>query len=161
MTEGAGQGTLSPFKPSMKKTYVIPGLLLVLFLATASLVALFHAQVSYGSGTDRGTRNCTVTTSSKAVVGHQLSSTLLAANSLRSWARVSLVTTAGGVATNTIAVSLDEGASASLGNGLTIATGTPTLDVGKNTDQAYTGAITGLTDTGSTTVMITECEYNP
>ena len=103
--------------------------------------------------------SCSVSTVAAAVVGNQNSSTLLSASTNRAWARITQVKNSSDVATNTVYVSFDEGAAATLYNGVTLATATPSIDFGKNTDFPYTGAVTGITTVGSTTVEITQCIY--
>jgi hypothetical protein len=62
-----------------------------------------------------------------------------------------------GVATNTVSVSIDGGA-ATLATGLELATSTPFLSFG-TAGAPFTGAVTGITSTGSTTVRVVECGY--
>lgn len=104
--------------------------------------------------------SCSVNTVSAVSVGDDVSSTILSAKGNRAYAKIQLVETAGGVATSTVFLSLDEGAAATLNNGLKLATSTPFIEVGRNADNPYTGAITGITNgTASTTVLVTECSY--
>jgi hypothetical protein len=101
---------------------------------------------------------CSVTSTYKAVVGNQLTSTVLSAASNRAYARISLVTNDSGVATSSVYLNFDEGTAAT-SNNMRLSTTTPYYEFGRNTDMPYTGAITGLTTTGSTTVNIIECLY--
>lgn len=118
-----------------------------------------NGEKNLGSTADRGTIRCNVSSVASAAIGHQVSVTVLAANSLRAWARITLVNNSVGVATSTPYLSFDEGAAATLYNGVTLATSTPSIDFGLNTDFAYVGAVTGITGVGSTTVQVTECVY--
>lgn len=107
-----------------------------------------------------GDKGCSVSTVTMATVGHQQSSTLLSANSSRAWAMIQQPLNA----TNTVALSFDEGAAATLTSGLSLENASTTIGMtsitfGLNTDLPYTGAVTGLTNTGSTSVSITQCSY--
>jgi len=126
--------------------------------ALCALVLLSPNPVA-GAGGGRSQPSCITTTSSFALVGNQVSRTLLAANSNRAWARLTQARDAGGSATSTVFLSTDEGAAAVLNAGLNLSTSTPTLETGKETANVYTGEITGITDVGSTTVYVTECVY--
>jgi hypothetical protein len=100
-------------------------------------------------------RACTVT-QTVATVGHQVSTTVLAANSQRAWATIRQPQNA----TNT--VSLGFGTAASAVTGLQLYTPASTSEsytFGKKTDFPFTGAVNGLTSTGSTTVKVVQCVY--
>lgn len=102
------------------------------------------------------TSECTVSTVANSAVGNELTTTLLAAYSNRAWARIQVAD--GEV--EPIFVSFDEGAAATVDNGLALtATSTTYIDFGLNTEFPYTGAVTGITGTASTTVLITECRF--
>ena len=135
-------------------------------LASVLILGLLYVLVqnqinpTLGSNANRGTIRCNVSNVAAAVIGDDLSATVLAANSNRAWARVSLVTDSVGVATSTAYLSFDEGAAATINNGVTLATSTPSVDFGLNTDFPYVGEVTGIIKgTASTTVQITECTY--
>ena len=105
-------------------------------------------------------QKCSVSSTEVANIGKDIGSTILSANETRAWARIQQVANA----TNTIALSFDEGAAAvaDQGSALTPATTTspvPFVEFGRNAGFAYTGAVTGLADKGSTTVMVSECSY--
>jgi hypothetical protein len=104
-------------------------------------------------------RGCSVSSTLVAGVGNQVSSTVLSAKGNRAWARIQQPNNA----TNTVALSFDEGAAAVLGRGVSLnnnATSTiPDISFGLATAFPYTGAVTGITDIGSTTVLVTECSY--
>lgn len=95
-------------------------------------------------------------THSVATIGHQLSSTILAAAGNRAWARIELPT-AVGVATNTPRFSFDGGA-ATLTD-FALSTSTPNLVFGRATEFPYVDAVTGITDVGSTTINVVQCLY--
>lgn len=145
-----------PLVPALSTAIVVVGI--ALLIAFNYSAGRDREQPLSGSAS-RATPECVVTTNSKAVVGNQESRTLLAENTLRAWARIQLVQDSAGIATNTVALSVDEGAAAVLGSGPVLSTSTPTLYVGLSTDYPYTGAVTGITTTGSTTVQVTECVF--
>lgn len=137
----------------------------VAVLLVASMM-LLGVQLSFNFGAkdaqaSASAQSCLTTTSSVATVGDDESGTLLSANGRRAFAIIQQPTNA----TNTVALSTDEGAAAVLGSGYQlddIATSTGEASkfiVGLATDMPYTGAITGLTNNGSTTVLVTECTY--
>lgn len=104
-------------------------------------------------------QKCSVSSTQVALVGHQLSSTILSANETRAYAKIQQPVNA----TNTVSLSFDEGAAAVLNRGIQLygvySTTSPSIEFGRATDFPYTGAITGITNLGSTTVLITECSY--
>lgn len=134
---------------------VLIAITLTLFVA---LYNINHNQKSFGSIGNVNTQSCTVT-ETKVVVGHQLARTLLSANSRRAWAVIQQPI----YATNTVQVDL--GGTAVFGAGsyqLTSATTTspvPSLTLGLSTDLPFTGAVTGITQSASSTVNVTECVY--
>lgn len=130
----------------------------------ADSYSIAHAQVAdeTASSTDlfmfggRSNESCTISTTTAAVVGDDVSSTVLAANGARAWARIQQLPT------SVNGVYLNFGIDATVGNGLALGTTSASiryLDVGLNEEFAYTGAITGITDTSSTTVLVTECIF--
>lgn len=100
-----------------------------------------------------------VPTSSLVVVGHQESKTILATSSTRAWARIQQPVNA----TNTLALDLTGGvATLNSSAQLTPATTSspvPFIDLGRNTELPHAGLISGITDKGTTTVHVTECNY--
>lgn len=102
---------------------------------------------------------CTVSSTETATVGHQLTTTLLAENGTRAYTRIQTRSGEG----NTISLSFDEGAAAVVGEGLQLGNFASTsenyIEFGRATNFPYTGAVTGITNTSSTTLMITECSY--
>lgn len=105
---------------------------------------------------------CNVSSTGTSTIGHQVSRTLLAANENRAWAIIEQPANA----SNTAHISFDEGAAAVVGGGwwtLTPATTTSPLSkteaFGRATMFPYTGEVTGITNTSSSTVIITECSY--
>ncbi len=102
---------------------------------------------------------CDVETVTMKTVGADISSTILSAAGNRAWARIQQVRDVAGVATSTVSLSFDEGAAATVNGGLQISTSTPSIEFGRNADLPYVGAVTGITNAGSTTVRVTECLY--
>ena len=136
------------------------GVLAVFTVLIGVLMFLSMPDATFGSNGSRATSECIVSAATKATVGNQVSTTLLAENTLRAWAVIQQPINA----TNTIAVSFDEGAAAALGTGLELTASTstspnPKVEFGLNTDFAYTGEVTGISNTGSSTVLVTQCIY--
>ena len=128
-------------------------------LVTVGVIAI-AVIVGFGTRTNFSgamvTSACTVSTVSNSAVGDDLTTTLLPAYSNRGWARIQVAD--GEV--EPIFLSFDEGADATVDNGLALtATSTTYIDFGLNTDFPYTGAVTGITGSASTTVLITECRF--
>ena len=127
----------------------------VLLVGWASL-ATEKAQTLGGVSTTK----CSVTTDTVKTIGNQLSSTILSANNTRAWAKIQMPSNA----TNTAAFSFDEGAAATLTSGtllgqLNATTTTNSAEFGLSTVFPYTGAVTGITNAGSTTVHVIECVF--
>lgn len=105
--------------------------------------------------------SCTAS-SSKVAIGNQASTQIVATSSNRAFVRIQQLDNA----TNTVHFRFAQGGAATLANATAIlekvsATGTDKiLEVGKSTPLPYTGAITAITDSGSSTVMVTDCLYN-
>lgn len=103
-------------------------------------------------------RDCTVT-HSVAAVGNDISSTLLSASSRRAWAVIQQPVNA----TNTVSISFGGTAVDQQGYILAdIASTTGHADeifFGLNADLPSTVAIAGITNVGSSTVNVTECNY--
>lgn len=111
---------------------------------------------NFGAQTDK---SCTVT-ESVATIGADESSTILAAHTRRAWAKIEALPTA----TNTPWLSFDA-AAAIAGTGHPLiqnrVSGTSTNPVifGRDAELKYTGIVYGITDVGSSTVLVTECRY--
>lgn len=118
-----------------------------------------HAPLFSGTSSV-SSRECIVSSIAAVPIGHQLSTTVLSANSRRAWATIEQPLNA----TNTVAMAFATGTSATLTGGLQLSPATTSKATtktifGLNTDFPYTGAVTALTDTGSTTVRVTACNY--
>jgi hypothetical protein len=139
-----------------KKHLVISVLVLSAILFTLPLV--FKVNLAFGSNSSPSTPACTAS-SSRMIVGNQASTQILDARGRRSYALIQQPLNA----TNTVAVSITSSAPA-FGSGISLANATTSiyetsLEVGLNTDLAYTGAVSVLTSTGSSTLQVTECIY--
>ena len=105
---------------------------------------------------------CTVSSVVAVTIGDDISTEVLAASTNRAWARISV----GNNATNTVFASFDEGAAATLNNGIGLniantggASSTPYIDFGITTPFPYNGAVTAITNYGTTTLLVTVCDY--
>lgn len=106
--------------------------------------------------------SCTTSTTRSVPVGHQEALTVFSASTTRAWASIQVPSSA----TNTVAIAF--GGTAAIGQGYQLVptsysgtggTTTPSVQFGLNTDLPYTGAVTALTNTGSTTLLVTECNF--
>jgi len=141
----------------MKNYLIITGIIII---GIGVYFLLPSKQPPIGANASPATRACTPVTVNKQYVGNANSLTILSANSLRAWARIENLVNA----TNTIHLAFASGTSATVNSGfiLTEATSTspvPYIDFGLNTDIPYVGAVTGITNKGSTTINVTECVY--
>lgn len=141
----------------MKNYQVI---IVAIILGFVTGIFFINKSPSFGGTSFVNSQACTISTDTVAIIGNQLSSTLLAANSRRAWAIIQQPLNA----TNTVAVSFNNGASATLNSGLQLQNASTTNGVyeihfGLATEFPYTGVVTGITSTGSTTVRITQCVY--
>lgn len=142
---------------------VVLGIVAVLLTVAGWLVGYVtdNNKALRGGGINLETSSCAVSTVANVQVGNQESKTILAANSLRAWARISQVQGTGGFASTTPFLSFDEGAAAVANQGVTLGTSTPHADFGLATDFPYTGAVTGIVGNGggTSTVQVTQCLY--
>lgn len=135
----------------------------VAFISAFILIAgahLLSGKDTLGSYAGFAAYDCSVSTSTTVVVNPQ-STTILAEHSRRAWASIQQPRNA----TNTIALSFNEGASAVANGGFQLSIGTSSSPIneitfGLNTDFPYTGAVTGIASAGTTTVLVTECRYD-
>jgi uridine phosphorylase len=108
---------------------------------------------------------CVTRAVTAATIGHQASSQVLATTSVsqegasRAYARIQLPVLASGSATNTASLSFKQGSAAAANVGIVLSTTTPYIEFGLNTAFPYNGAVTALSSTGSTTLLVTECVY--
>ena len=103
---------------------------------------------------------CRVASTTRVTVGHQASTQIIDRKDNRAFTRISQPANA----TNTVSISLSDGTAATLLNGelLVKASTTPgfnSIEFGLNTDNPYVGAVTALSDTGSTSLIVTNCLY--
>lgn len=138
------------------------GFAVVSVFASLLLIAFGFSQTrtTFAGEGGLGARSCTVASSTVATVGHQFSTVILATTTNRAWARIAQPINA----TNTVSIAFSNDARATLTSGFSLTTATSTSPIvdrefGLNTDFAYTGAVTGLSSTGSTTIHVVECRY--
>lgn len=109
-------------------------------------------------GSSVATTKCSVSSTEVATVGDDISSTVLSASETRAYARIQFLNPSN---TNTVTLSFDEGAAAVANQGVSLASSTAetVIEFGRATSFPYTGAVTGITDISTTTVLVTECNY--
>lgn len=148
----------------MKEYLSFGAMILVIgfFLVAANQYLGSQVNTSFQGGNGGLTAaKCSVNTVTSATVGDDISSTVLAANGTRAWAMIEVAL---GDANN-VSLSFDEGAAATLTSGIQLSQSTTSAGVlkqivfGRNTDFPYIGEVTGITNTSSTTVRVTECSY--
>jgi hypothetical protein len=142
---------------------IIGGVVGAIVLIVAFVVAgilLYTPQEALGGGDGFTANNCVVSTSTAVSVGLG-NAQVVGTSSRRAWAQIQQVD----AATNTVSLNFNQGAVAAiatagiqLGQGSASSTATA-IDFGLNTDFPYTGAVTAITDKGSTTVRVIECNY--
>ena len=108
--------------------------------------------------------SCTTSSTRAVRIGHQQETTVFASSTARAWASIQVVANA----TNTVAIAFGGVATLAQGYQLVpvqessnIASGTttPSIQFGLKTDFPYTGPVTALTNNGTTTVLVTECNF--
>lgn len=99
--------------------------------------------------------SCSVATSTSKAIGDDISLTILDSAANRAWAQIEIPANA----TDEFYLSFDEGTAAVVDEGILIASSTPSIVFGLNTDLPYTGAVTGITANATTTVLLTQCLF--
>jgi hypothetical protein len=112
-----------------------------------------------GAGTGIASSACTMGTSTSVAVGHQFGETILPAHSARAYAIIQQPVGA----TNTVSIKFGTGAPV-VNQGFSLysaayGTSTDRLEIGRSTNFPYTGAIRAITNVGSSTVLVTSCNY--
>lgn len=106
--------------------------------------------------------SCTPGATRFVTIGHQAQTTVFSTSTARAWASIQVPANA----TNTVALAL--GGTATLGQGYQLVptsasgtggTTTPSIQLGLKTDLPYTGIVTALTNNGTTTVLVIECNF--
>lgn len=138
-------------------TAILLGFVIVIFSVVTNRTATIPRDLSLGGVSDP---SCTVSSATSTAIGNEASSQILAAKGNRAYARVSVI----GSESNIVSLSFDEGASALVNKGIVIngttTEGTATyVEFGRATNFPYVGAVTGITNTSSTTIAVTECLY--
>lgn len=155
-----GMGAVASNKNFMtRKSHILGVLTLALIAATIAVLSLYAFQAEAGTSS-LTSYPCTVVTSTSSSVGNQVSRQVLASSSRRAWARIEQPVNA----TNTVAISIAGDAAAVIGQGVQLTPATSTnpvvvFDFGLNTDLPYTGAIQAITNTGTTSVTVSQCIY--
>ncbi len=140
-------------------TSYISAAILSLALAAISIVYFSTGNVpdALGQSMGFGAESCVASTTQR-ILGNQASTQLLATSSRRAYAEIKNYITA----TNTISLAVN-GAAATTNNGISLGNGTSTVPqryaFGLNTDLPYTGAITAISNNGSTSVEVLDCVY--
>jgi len=108
-----------------------------------------------GGFSDRG---CSFTETASSTVGASNQTQLLATSTRRAFARIQKDLSA--IASSTVFVSFDGAPAGAFANLALNASSTATsIEFGLNTDLPYTGSVHAITNTGSTSVLVTECVY--
>ena len=111
--------------------------------------------INLGGGME-ASRDCDIISTSVIAIGASNATTILLATSGRSYARIQQARDiGGGYATSTPDLSF--GGTAVSGSNFALSTTTPFIELGMTTDFPYTGAVTAITNTGSTTISVIEC----
>lgn len=129
--------------------YIVP---VVLLIAAVFMAFTMNTQAEVYSN------SCTVSTSTSRIVGNASSQTVLGTSTTRAWATIQVNTNE----TNIVFLSFAQGANAVVNTGFALGTSTEDendIEFGRNTEFPYTGIVTGITNTSSTTVLVTECNY--
>jgi hypothetical protein len=140
-------------------TRYIP-LALILGIAAAIAVSFSaHSAIAGGFATS-ASQQCTTSTVTAVTVGNQVSTRIVATSSRRALVRIEQPANA----TNTVTLSLNSDIAATAGNGLQLTPATttspvPLMDFGLNADLNYTGSIQAITNTGSSTLLVTQCNF--
>lgn len=142
-------------KPFNIKEILAIGLVLVVLFAVYTVTKDKGGDDLELSGSN-ASQKCEVNIVTAVTIGDDVSTTILSAASNRAWATIGV----SGGETEPLFISFDEGAAATTDNGVILtATSTTMIEFGLNTRFPYTGAVTGITGTASTSVMVTECKY--
>lgn len=138
---------------NLELKHFVPALI-VLGIAVAAVTLIAPTQTRG----EIASAQCTASTTLWAI-GHQEAKTVLPARSNRAFGMIEQPINA----TNTVTVATHGSAAvAGRGHQLTAATTTsPVTDIrfGRNADYAYTGLVSAITNTASTSVIVTECLY--
>lgn len=130
-------------------------------MAFAFGFAFFSATtVKAGGFATSASQVCTTSTVTAVAIGNQASTRIVATSSRRAFVRIQQPINA----TNTVSLIANADAPATTVTGLQLTAATTTSPVpfitfGLNTDFNYTGSITGITNTGSSTVLVTQCNF--
>jgi hypothetical protein len=133
----------------------------IIGMALALGYAFFSATtVKAGGFATSASQQCVTSTVTAVAIGNQASTRIVATSSRRAFVRIQQPINA----TNTVSLIANADAPATTATGLQLTAATttspiPYMEFGLNTDMNYTGSITGITNTGSSTVLVTQCNF--
>lgn len=142
----------------MRQIIISIGGVIVLALGVLLGVSMYRGEDPLAGGLTNA--SCTPTVVSAVSIGNQVSTEIVATSSNRAYVIIQQPLNA----TNTVHLSFDRGAVATADNGIALANATTSgdrtyIDFGRATNFPYVSSVTGITDAGSTTVLVTECNY--
>lgn len=146
---------------SKELQFYASGALVMAVCAAILFLGFMNVPIAFGANGSRATISCTASTSNIRV-GNQAAITIADANPVRALARLEIAANA----TNTYYIAWG-GQTATVANGyqlyVPVSTASSTFNVqvdsGLNTDFADTGAISVITNNGTTTINLTTCTY--
>lgn len=144
----------------MNKNLIIVGIIVFIVVGSWFLSGYNSQTGNVGGGDGFIASSCTTGTSTAVAIGHQYSEDIIGTSSRRAFVSIQQPVNA----TNTVSISLRQGARAVTNHGTSLhsaifGTTTQPFIVGLNTDLPYTGTITARTNAGSSTVLVMECNY--
>lgn len=113
-----------------------------------------------------GDTQCIPSSITAIEIGNEEETQLLSTSSDRAWVKFQMLQFLGdgnGTATGTAYLAFNNGAAAATNTGLALrasSTAENSIVFGLETEFKYTGAVRGITDIGSTSLLVTECNYN-
>lgn len=134
--------------------------IIVSILIAITGVFIAKSGTVFGQAGNLSQKSC-VPTISTVNIGDDLSTELVSTSSNRAWLRIEVNQNA----TNTVALALND-LPAVVNSGIILnkantngASTTPHIEMGLNTDFPYVGAVSAITNIGSTTALVTQCIY--
>ena len=138
-------------------------LMLISILLTGLIFNLKNPpELALGGAGGISAKSCDSLTSTSVVVGpgNEGRVRIVGTSTRRAISRISLSNSGTNIpATSTVSLAFDNDSRATVGTGFTLATDTPYIDFGINTDFPYSGSVQGITSGGSTTVKLIQCNY--
>lgn len=156
---GARDRVTNPNQLTMTKNRIIIGLMGIVAVLTLIVAATFMPALSFAGEGGRVADKCSTTTVARAVIGDDISSTIVSASDARAYVRIDLSTDNTGMATSSAFLNFGT-AAATTASSFKLSTSTPYIEFGRNTDFPYVGTVTGISNgAASTTVLVTTCTY--